>query len=198
MKKKTLYLLSVLLLSCTFAACSTDSDSSDTDDSWIDTDETDLSDMDVETEEELDITILTIYYPDADNETILAEINTFEQNTKLTETEVLEILTEYEVINPDIAFNSSYESQTEDNIYIMTLDLSDSFTDYLNSLEEDTQSLVMQCIANTFIDYYHMDELIVTVDGESLVTDYADYTKALLYSDTDISQTTEKPEDDQD
>ena len=99
-----------------------------------------------------------------------------------------------EKITPDVLLNAlarhnivplldtkalSMEEREENGHKQIHLDLSGSFREYLMTMSLEAECIIISSIANTFTVNYDADAVYITVEGETLVTSHAEYTKAV-------------------
>ena len=73
----------------------------------------------------------------------------------------------------------SMEEREEDGRKLLYLDLSGSFREYLLTMSMEAECIIISSIVNTFVSNYDADAMYITVEGETLVTSNAAYTKAI-------------------
>ena len=73
----------------------------------------------------------------------------------------------------------SMEEREEDGRKLIHLDLSGSFREYLMTMSLEAECIIISSIANTFTANYDADAVYITVEGETLATSHAEYTKAV-------------------
>lgn len=73
----------------------------------------------------------------------------------------------------------SMEEREEDGRKLLYLDLSGSFREYLLTMSTEAECIIISSIVNTFVSNYDADAMYITVEGETLVTSNAAYTKAI-------------------
>lgn len=99
-----------------------------------------------------------------------------------------------EEITPDVLLNAlarhnivplldtkalSMEEREEDGKKLLYLDLSGSFREYLMTMSMEAECIIISSIVNTFLANYDADAVYITVEGETLSTSHAEYTKAV-------------------
>ena len=73
-------------------------------------------------------------------------------------------------------------SISEDGKHI-TLDLSAGFRDYLKTMQEGSEAVIMAALTNSFLDAYDARDLLVTINGECLETKNRTYKDKLGFVD---------------
>ena len=73
-------------------------------------------------------------------------------------------------------------SISEDGKHI-TLDLSAGFRDYLKTMQEGSEAVIMAALPNSFLDAYDAQDLLVTINGECLETKNRTYKDKLVFVD---------------
>lgn len=61
----------------------------------------------------------------------------------------------------------------------ITLELSGGFEEYLETMTDEAESIIIASLANTFLDNYDAAAICLKVDGRPLKTPYAEYREAL-------------------
>ena len=64
---------------------------------------------------------------------------------------------------------------------ILGLDLSKAFGEYLKTMGKDCEGVLLAALANTFLDNYQADALVLTVDGKALETRHGVYEGEFTY-----------------
>ncbi len=132
-----------------------------------------------------------IYIPDYENSTLTHTVITSNVNSGV----LLEALYKNGVLPQGFVFNNFH---IEDNGKVTTdgytvtkeigdcflkADLPQAFVDYLNSLSAPDEKLVIAAFSNTFIEFYNLKSIDLTIDGGSFKTGRFDYSGGLTWFD---------------
>lgn len=121
---------------------------------------------------------VTVYYGDGNGEGLLTEETTVKE---LTAENLLAKLFLHNIVSVDTRVESF--SRSEDGKKI-TLDLSASFLDYLETMSPTGEKVIMSSLADTFLKAFHAEEIIITVEGKTLETNNYVYDKALRFTES--------------
>lgn len=66
---------------------------------------------------------------------------------------------------------------------VIELNLSTSFSEYLNTLGSAGESITMKSIVNTFLKAFECEKIHITIEGELLATGHKEYFGYLVYSE---------------
>lgn len=73
----------------------------------------------------------------------------------------------------------SLQEQEEDGMKVLHLDLSKAFREYLLTMSYEAECHIMASVACTFLSSYDARAMYILVEGESLVTSHAEYTREI-------------------
>lgn len=118
-----------------------------------------------------------IYYADAGSQDLSRETAAVEELTAET---LLESLAQHNIVSLDTKV-LSFEQTTEEDGEVLHLDLSNAFSEYLETMSDEAEAIIVSALADTFLDNYDADAIRITVEGETLATDRAEYGDALLW-----------------
>lgn len=76
----------------------------------------------------------------------------------------------------------------------LKLDLSKGFSGYLNMMGTSGEYIVMGGLVNTFLTAYDGENILITVEGETLETGHTSYEALLVFFGSEKEQETETPE----
>lgn len=76
----------------------------------------------------------------------------------------------------------------------LKLDLSKGFSGYLNMMGTSGEYIVMGGLVNTFLTAYDGENILITVEGETLETGHTSYEAPLVFFGSEKEQETETPE----
>lgn len=92
----------------------------------------------------------------------------------LTPELLLQELAKHNVVSIDTKLLSFEEKESVQAKYLY-LDLSEAFGEYLKTMTQEAECILLAAIADTYLDNYEGTELFLTVEGETLSTAYAVY-----------------------
>lgn len=114
---------------------------------------------------------VTVYYSNAD----ATDFESSEvQIESLSPEAVLEALVSKGVLTADIAENS-FTMNTVDQKASIELDLNKAFATYLSNMGTTGEYYTVGALVNTFLDAYECEQILITVDGDTLSTGHAEY-----------------------
>ena len=79
-----------------------------------------------------------------------------------------------------VSYDTEVKSFSQDGTHL-ALDLSSDFSHYLGMMGTEGEYLVLGGLVNTFLDAYEAEDILVTVEGNTLETDHASYEGPLTY-----------------
>lgn len=120
---------------------------------------------------------LTIYYGDGQADGLLKEVV---QAEELTAENLLDALARRNIVSIDTKVQELECVEEKGKIHLK-LDLSEAFGQYLNTMGESSEEVVIAALVNTFLHNYQAEELQLTVDGQVLETAYACYEEGLTW-----------------
>ena len=154
-------LLSLLVVITTLTACGTEKDIPE-----VAIENVEKMKEDLETPESI-----KIYYPDySKNEILTNEVKI----KHITPDELIEKMAAYSVV-PNTVKVLLMEEIIEDHKYIIKLDLSKEFEEYINGLDINKENLVIGSVVNTFINAYDADGMYLTIENDPLESPNATY-----------------------
>lgn len=121
---------------------------------------------------------VTIYYGNG----VSQELNT--QITKMDELSaenLIDALGRHNIVSLGTKVNS-FEEQDIDGVKTLSLDLSKTFREYLRTMTQEGENVIISSVAATFLEAYDADGILVTIDGEVLKTDHAVYEEPIRYA----------------
>ena len=89
---------------------------------------------------------------------------------------VLQLLTEQRVLPDQVQIRGFQERENA-----VDLDLSADFKAYLDTLDASRETLIMQCLADSYLSAFDVDFITVTVEGETLETANCSYAEPLTF-----------------
>lgn len=112
-----------------------------------------------------------IYYSSGRMDELAAEEVEFEE---LTPEQLLQELARHNVVSIDTKLLSFEEKESVQAKYLY-LDLSGAFGEYLKTMTQEAECILLAAITDTYLDNYEGTELFLMVEGETLRTAYAEY-----------------------
>lgn len=114
---------------------------------------------------------VVIYYGDGGSVALKQETIRVES---LTPEELVNALVRHNIVSLDTKV-LSFEQEVEDGASLLHLDLSKAAGEYLRTMSKEAECIILAAVANTFLENYSADAIYITVEGETLVTSYAEY-----------------------
>lgn len=115
-------------------------------------------------------------YQIKDNSLVVEQIKVDQR----TPQEVLSQMQIAGVVSNEISVQA-FESTGDDSSRHLTLDLSANFTPWISLRDANTQKLVMQSIANTYLHNYSASEITILSGGQGIKTSLYDFSTRLTY-----------------
>lgn len=106
------------------------------------------------------------------NEIKVDKITNDEINTQLHNSGVLK-----DDINAEKVFKKNNDSK------LLQINYSNNFVEYIKSLSKEDEYLTITCIANTYLEAYDYDQVVITNNGESFKSNNIDYSKYIKFND---------------
>lgn len=131
---------------------------------------------------------ITLYLPDASGEGLVRVEGTIGEDTPVA---IIDELVRREAL-PDVDYGRNLfftvgdsfikvKNRTRKPSVVARLDTSDAFLRALEAMSATQEQVVLQCIANTFIDHYDAEVCMITVSGDKLETYVHDYEKGIAF-----------------
>lgn len=79
-----------------------------------------------------------------------------------------------------------FENTGSDSFRSLKLNLSGNFTNRLSSLDQSSQKVVMQILANTFLHNYSAGDILILSDNKSVKTSLCDFSEHMSYVSIDV------------
>ncbi len=132
----------------------------------------------VETQEE-DVVFeeVTIYYGHGASSELNTEVVALEQ---LTAENLIAALAKHNIVSLDTKVNA-FEEQEVDGAKIIYLDLSKGFREYLKTMTQEGESIIIASVTDTFLEAYDADAIVLKTDGVALETNNASYEEPLSF-----------------
>lgn len=125
---------------------------------------------------------LNIYYGNAKADGLKVESK--EVEAVLPET-IIGYLAGYNIVSIDTKVNS-FDTDEEEGKVILYLDLSKAFGEYIKTMGDSGEKVIMAALTNTFLEAYAADALVLTVEGEVLETVHSVYDRPLSYFKSEV------------
>lgn len=74
----------------------------------------------------------------------------------------------------------SMEEKEQDGKKVLYLDLSEAFGEYVQTMSEEAECIIVASVVNTFLANYDVDAVYLTVEGKTLESTNAVYTESLF------------------
>lgn len=117
-----------------------------------------------------------IYYSSRDFSHLMMEEEDLPQKTPET---ILSALARHNIVTLDTNANSFSVVVTEEGKVRVVLDLNRKFRKYLQTMAEQSETVILASLTNTFLNNYDADEMVLTVDGSTLKTSHNTYKEPL-------------------
>ncbi len=121
---------------------------------------------------------VTIYYGNGASDMLSSEKAVMEQ---VTAEKLIDALLKHNIVSLGTKVNSFEEEETN-GIKMLKLDLSKTFRDYLKTMTQEGEKIILSSVAATFLEAYDAEEIIITVDGKALETEHASYEEPIRLS----------------
>lgn len=127
-----------------------------------------------EAEPEPEQVTVTMYQGDENCEHLISEEA---QIPALTPQALADLLYSRGVLSGRVTVNDFYQEENGD----LRLDLSGEFSNMLNGSGTAGEYILLGSLVNTFLDAYEAEEILITVDGETLESGHAVYDQPLTF-----------------
>lgn len=131
-----------------------------------------------QTEEEKEQKEITIYYGNGASDMLSSEKAAMEQ---VTAEKLIDALLKHNIVSLGTKVNSFEEEEMEGKKKLK-LDLSKTFRDYLKTMTQEGEKIIISSVAATFLEAYEAEEIVITVDGKVLETEHASYEEPIRLS----------------
>lgn len=121
---------------------------------------------------------VTIYYGNGASNMLSSETAAMEQ---VTAEKLIEALLKHNIVSLGTKVNS-FEEEENDGIKKLKLDLSKTFREYLKTMTQEGEKVIISSVAATFLEAYGADEIVITVEGKALETEHASYEEPIRLS----------------
>ena len=169
--KKATALLSLVIL-CGLAACGNATQEAEAAVAEVTAD----APINEKTEEAVQTDVM-IYYGNGASDNLDMETVAVEQ---LTADNLIDALAKHNIVSIGTKVNS-FDEEENNGVKTLHLDLSKTFHEYLKTMTEEGENIIMCSVAATFLEAYGADEIAITVEGDVLQTDHATYEEPLRF-----------------
>ncbi len=102
----------------------------------------------------------------------------------LTPEEVINCLSKHNIVSMDTkVLGFEVKKDEERGRTVLELDLSKAFGEYLRTMGKDSEEVVLSALANTFLENYQADGILLTVEGKTLETAHGIYGGELIFKE---------------
>jgi len=123
-------------------------------------------------------TEVTIYYGNGASNMLNSEMTEMEQ---VTAENLVDALLKHNIVSLGTKVNS-FEEEEADGVKKLYLDLSKTFREYLKTMTQEGEKIIISSVAATFLEAYDAEEIVITVDGKVLETEHASYEEPIRLS----------------
>lgn len=95
-----------------------------------------------------------------------------------TADELISALAKHNIVSLDTKV-LSFEEEEKDGTKVLHLDLSKAAGEYLRTMSEEAECIIVASVVSTFVENYDADAVYLMVEGKPLVTSNAEYTQAI-------------------
>lgn len=120
---------------------------------------------------------VTVYYGNSGSLELKCEDAVIEQ---LTPENLIDFLAKHNIVSLDTKVNS-FEAEEDAGGKILKLDLSGSFKEYLKTMSENGEKVILASVTNTFLETYGAERIQITVEGDPLETSHGSYEEPMGY-----------------
>lgn len=124
---------------------------------------------------------VTIYYGNGASSELKTEVTEVEE---ITAENLISALAKHNIVSLDTKVNA-FEEQEVDGKKLVYLDLSKSFREYLKTMTQEGESIIIASVTDTFLEAYDADALVLMIDGATLETGNASYEEPLVFYKTE-------------
>lgn len=145
-----------------------DTDADDTGIFQIKDDET----KQTEQEEDINKVDVVIYYGNGASDKLNTEVSAMDQ---LTPENLISALAGHNIVPIGTKVNVFYAEKEEGKAKTLQLDLDKAFREYLKTMNNESEKIILASISATFLEAYDAESIMITVDGKVLETNHAVY-----------------------
>lgn len=122
-------------------------------------------------EEEQPQVEVMIYYGNGASEELNTEVSIMEQ---ISAENLIDALVRHNIVSLGTKVHS-FEEKEVDGEKTLYLDLSKTFQEYLKTMTQKGENIILSSVTATFLEAYDADKIVITIDGEVLRTEHATY-----------------------
>lgn len=119
-----------------------------------------------------------IYYGNGASNMLSSELTAMDE---VTAENLIDALLKHNIVSLGTKVNS-FEEEEADGIKKLRLDLSKTFREYLKTMTQEGEKVIMSSVAATFLEAYEAEEIVITVEGKVLETEHASYEEPIRLS----------------
>lgn len=127
--------------------------------------------------EDIQETQVTVYYGNSSTLELKHEDAAIEQ---LTPEQLIDSLAKHNIVSLDTKVNS-FEEEEDAGGKVLMLDLSGAFREYLKTMSENGEKVILASVTNTFLEAYEAEYIRITVEGDPLETSHGNYEEPMGY-----------------
>lgn len=131
--------------------------------------------VDSDEEEEKPQVEVMIYYGNGASDELNTEVSSMEQ---ISAENLIDALVRHNIVSLGTKVHS-FEEKDVDGEKTLYLDLSKSFQEYLKTMTQKGENIILSSVTTTFLEAYDADQIVITINGEVLKTEHATYTEPL-------------------
>lgn len=120
---------------------------------------------------------VAVYYGNSSSLKLKCEDVEMEQ---LTPENLIDSLAKHNIVSLDTKVNF-FEEEENVSGKVLNLDLSGSFREYLKTMSENGEKVILASVANTFLEAYEAELIQITVEGDTLETSHGSYEEPMRY-----------------
>lgn len=128
-------------------------------------------------EETLNQIETTIYYGNGASDKLSSKVAAMEE---LTAENLIGELAGHNIVPLGTKVNS-FEEEEGDRGKVLHLDLDKSFREYLKTMTNESESIILASLTITFLEAYDAESISITVDGKVLETNHATYEESFKF-----------------
>ena len=129
-------------------------------------------------EEDKDQVEAVIYYGNGASDKLNSEISTMEE---LTAENLIGALAGHNIVPLGTKVNY-FEVDETDGKKVLLLDLDKAFREYLKTMNEDSEKIILASVTATFLEAYNAESITITIDDKVLETNHETYDEPFEYN----------------
>lgn len=120
---------------------------------------------------------VTVYYGNSGSLDLKQEVMALDE---LTPDNLIDSLAKHNIVSLDTKVNS-FEEEASDEGKILKLDLSGGFREYLKTMTENAEKVILASVADTFLEAYGAELIQITIEGSPLETVHESYEEPMEF-----------------